>query len=130
MHIPYRPALGRIALTVVMIVFLVGLATLDGNAEERRVIVNGQILSAKQLALLDRLAGGPVPNGSYWIDPDTATWGIAGDPTPRGHFGRDQTDQGQEVSAGASGDLYIGTFSPYRRDTGCVLIASNTINAC
>ena len=87
MHIQNRSAWGRLALTLAMIVFLVGLATLDANAEQRRVIVNGQILSAEQLAMLDSLAGGAVPSGSYWIDPDTATWGFAGDPIPRGNLG-------------------------------------------
>lgn len=130
MHIQNRPAWGRLALTLVMIVFLVGLATLDANAEQRQVIVNGQVLSAKQLAMLDSLAGGPVPSGSYWIDPDTATWGFAGDPTPRGNIGKDQADRGQEVSDEASKDVYIGTFSPYRRDSDCILIGSTAANAC
>ena len=43
MHIRYRPALARLALTLVMIVFLVGLATLDANAEQRRVIVEATV---------------------------------------------------------------------------------------
>ncbi len=130
MHIRYRPALARLALTLVMIVFLVGLATLDANAEQRRVIVNGQVLSAKQLTLLDRLAGRPVPNGNYWIDPDTATWGAAGDPTPRGQIGKDHADPGQKVSDETSKGIYIGAFSPYRRDSDCILICSTAANSC
>ncbi len=130
MHIQNRSAWGRLALTLAMIVFLVGLATLDANAEQRRVIVNGQVLSAEQLAMLDSLAGGAVPSGSYWIDPDTATWGFAGDPTPRGNLGKDQGEPGQKVSDGASKQIYIGTFSPYRRDSDCILIGSTTANTC
>ncbi len=130
MHIENRSAWGRFALTLAMIVFLVGLATLDANAEQRRVIVNGQVLSAEQLAMLDSLAGGTVPSGSYWIDPDTATWGFAGDPTPRGNIGKDQADPGQKVSDGARKGIYIGTFSPYRRTSDCILIGSMTANAC
>ncbi len=130
MQILNRAALGRLALTLAMIVFLVSLAALDGNAGERLVTVNGQVLSAKQLAMLDRLAGSPVPDGSYWIDPDSATWGFAGDPTPRGNIGRDQADQGQGDRDGAGMDVYIGTFSPYRRDSGCILIGSTTTIPC
>ncbi len=130
MHMVNRPTLGRLALTLAIIAFLVGLAALDGNAQERLVIVNGQALSEKQLALLDELAGGPVPSGRYWIDPDTATWGFAGDPTPRGHIGKDQADHTRAGTGPAQDEVYIGTFSPYRRDTGCILISSKAADAC
>ena len=53
-----RPTLGRLALTLAMIAFLVGLAAMDAGAEQRLVIVNGQALTAKQLSMLDNLAGG------------------------------------------------------------------------
>ena len=43
MQILNRAALGRLALTLAMIVFLVSLAALDGNAGERLVTVNGQV---------------------------------------------------------------------------------------
>lgn len=125
-----RPTLGRLALTLAMIAFLVGLAAMDAGAEQRLVIVNGQALTAKQLSMLDNLAGGPVPNGNYWIDPYTATWGFAGDPTPQGHVGRGPDDGGQSVSKPRSGDLYIGTFTPYRRDSHCILISSTGDETC
>ena len=130
MHIQNRSTLGRLALTFAMIAFLVGLAAMDAGAEQRHVIVNGQALTAKQLVMLDSLAGGPVPNGSYWIDPYTATWGFAGDPTPQGHIGKGRSDEGQDVSDQGGSDLYIGTFTPYRRDTHCILISSTAGESC
>ncbi len=42
MQIRFSAAWGRLALALSMIVFLVGLATLDGNAEERVVTGNFQ----------------------------------------------------------------------------------------
>ena len=130
MHTKKRSTLGRLALTLAMIAFLVGLATMDAGAEQRLVIVNGQALTAKQLVMLDNLAGGPVPNGSYWIDPYTATWGFAGDPTPQGHIGNAQPDRGQEVSNHGRNDIYVGTFTPYRRDTHCILISATGDEPC
>ena len=130
MQIEKRPPLGRLALTFAMIAFMVGLAAMDADAEQRLVIVNGQALTAKQLVMLDNLAGGPVPDGNYWIDPYTATWGFAGDPTPQGHIGKGRADEGQSVSKPGSGDLYIGTFTPYRRDTHCILISSTGDEPC
>ena len=131
MHIQKGSTLGRLALTFAMIAFLVGLAAMDANAEQQRlVIINGQALTAKQLTMLDSLAGGPVPNGSYWIDPYTATWGFAGDPTPQGHIGKGATDDGRDVSDQGGGDIYIGTFSPYRSDMNCILIGSAAKGGC
>ncbi len=51
-----------------------------GQADNRTVIVNGEVLNALELALLDGInCGIAVPNGNYWLDWATLAWGYAGD---------------------------------------------------
>jgi hypothetical protein len=45
----------------------------------RVVIVNGGLLDAAGLAIVDQLnCGQPLENGNYWIDFDNGRWGYAG----------------------------------------------------
>jgi len=45
----------------------------------RVVIVNGELLDAAGLAIVDQLnCGQPLENGNYWIDFDNGRWGYAG----------------------------------------------------
>lgn len=45
----------------------------------RIVIVNGELLDAAGLAIVDQLnCGYPVENGNYWIDFQNARWGYVG----------------------------------------------------
>ena len=128
MYHQVKSTYGRIFAALAMIAFLVGLAASDAGAQQKRiVIVNGQLLTQLQLAMLDRLAGGKVSNGSYWIDPKKGTWGYSGNPRPRGRF----------VSASAKTkvpdqtvDLYIGPFGTYKRDGHCFLISGSTTGDC
>jgi hypothetical protein len=53
-----------------------GFASAQG---ERMVIVNGELLDAAGLAIVDELnCGQPLENGNYWIDFDNRTWGWVG----------------------------------------------------
>jgi hypothetical protein len=47
----------------------------------RNVVVNGKRLDAQELAYVDMLdCGVPVPDGNYWLNSNTRTWGYAGRP--------------------------------------------------
>jgi hypothetical protein len=60
---------------------------------DRYVVVNGQPMSASDLAVLDYVAGEPVPNGRYWLDYATGEWGYEGGPV-QGVIGEDSGNHG------------------------------------
>jgi len=49
-------------------------------AQQRSVVVNGALMTPQQLQVLDTLAGEPVPDGRYWLDPASGAWGYEGGP--------------------------------------------------
>jgi hypothetical protein len=53
---------------------------------ERYIVVNGQRMSQSQIAYLEQLRCGPIPNGHYWLDVRSGIWGYAGNPRPQGHI--------------------------------------------
>ncbi|TVZ38799.1 hypothetical protein P886_3181 [Alteromonadaceae bacterium 2753L.S.0a.02] len=53
---------------------------------QRYVVVNGQLMAPEQIAFLEQMACGRVPNGRYWLNLNTGVWGYEGDPTPRGQL--------------------------------------------
>jgi len=55
-------------------------------AQERYVVVNGQLLHPVQVAQIEALFCSPIANGRYWYDPDTGIWGYEGIPVPQGQF--------------------------------------------
>jgi hypothetical protein len=55
-----------------------------GTAQWRDVYVNGQKLGPAELAEADRAAGLVLPDGDYWYNAGTCTWGVEGDPRPVG----------------------------------------------
>jgi hypothetical protein len=61
------------------------------TAFDRFVVVNGQLLDAHWLALLDEAAGERVPNGRYWLNQETGAWGYEGGPL-QGYIGRRNYD--------------------------------------
>jgi hypothetical protein len=42
---------------------------------ERYIILNGQRLSDGEIELLERVHGGTIANGNYWLDPRSGLWG-------------------------------------------------------
>lgn len=56
-------------------------ASASAIAAPRVVLVNGELLDANGLQLVDRLnCGRTVPNGSYWLDARRGEWGYVGRP--------------------------------------------------
>lgn len=53
---------------------------------ERYIVVNGQRMSQDQIAYLEQLRCGPIPNGHYWLDVRSGIWGYTGNPRPQGHI--------------------------------------------
>ena len=103
----------------------------ESAAQQRVVIVNGLVLSPDQLYVLDQMAGGFVPNGNYWLDPNTGIWGYAGNPTPMGQLGG---------GGGSSGINTWGADGPgYNRrtpggdlmsDGNCAFVAGVPVGNC
>ena len=63
------------------------MVALTGQARaERDVVVNGLRLSSEQIAELERINCGPIPNGKYWLGHRSGVWGYAGNPAPQGHI--------------------------------------------
>lgn len=98
------------------------------EAQQRFVVVNGALLSPEQLHVLDRMAGGHVPNGAYWIDPGSGIWGYAGDPTPRGRIAAPAAGQGG--GTGYSGQLDRGPFGTYMSDGSCAFVNGVPVGNC
>ncbi len=103
-------------------------ASAPSQAQQRFVVVNGQFMSAEQLYVLDQMAGGFVPNGAYWVDPNTGIWGYAGDPTPRGQIGG--TAAGQSGGTNYSGALDRGPFGTYMSDGNCSFVNGVPVGNC
>jgi hypothetical protein len=53
---------------------------------QRAVSVNGQWLGPADLAVADQAVGFELPDGFYWYDARTCTWGLQGDQRPRGRL--------------------------------------------
>jgi hypothetical protein len=51
------------------------------------VVVNGQLLSPAQIAMLEAMNCGPIADGYYRYNPSTRAWAFADDPWPRGYLG-------------------------------------------
>jgi hypothetical protein len=51
---------------------------------QRAVNVNGQWLGPAELAVADAAAGFELPDGFYWYDPRSCSWGVLGNQRPLG----------------------------------------------
>ena len=69
-------------LALLLAAVLVGVRPAAGgsSAENGDVEVNGQRLTPAELALLEKVNGGPVPEGAYWYDRTSGLWGHLGGP--------------------------------------------------
>ncbi len=74
------------SISVAAVVAPMLLAMAGAAHAERWVVVNGALLSDSQIALLEAVSCGPIPDGAYWLDTGTGVWGFADDPTPQGHI--------------------------------------------
>lgn len=117
------------ALLIGVAVTLATASPLRAQAEQRFVVINGELLSTEQLFVLDRLAGGYVPNGAYWVDTNTGIWGYAGDPMPRGRIGGG-VDGGAGGGSNYSGALDRGPFGTYMSDGNCSFVNGVPVGNC
>lgn len=97
------------------------------QAQQRFVVINGELLSPQQLYVLDRLVGGYVPNGAYWVDTNSGIWGYAGDSRPRGRIG---AGGGGGDGTSYSGTLDHGPFGTYMSDGDCSFVNGVPVGNC
>jgi len=77
-EIPVPPA-RRTTVAHAAVLALAMLCATTAAAQQRLVVVNGELLDANGLAEIDTLnCGQPVTDGVYWIDFNASTWGIVG----------------------------------------------------
>lgn len=76
--------LKKVSLTVLSSLLLLAGASIPVKAQ---VYVNGEYIQGEDLMILEYLAGGSIPAGSYWLDYYTGAWGYAGDYTVQGYLG-------------------------------------------
>lgn len=75
-------------LLVTVVSLLFSTTVLAQNA--RHIHLNGVHLRPEAILQLDALAGTHVPDGAYWLNAATGTWGYEGNPIPQGRIGATQ----------------------------------------
>lgn len=69
----------RVASFFLGLALVLGLSTVTRAQDTRLVVVNGDVLDQAELFVMDSLnCGFPVPNGAYWINLRSGTWGRVG----------------------------------------------------
>ena len=76
---------------------------------ERYIVVNGKRLNGQEIAFLERIRCGPIPNGHYWLNTHTGVWGYANNPYPQGNITDNCYRRQRRPSLSERGML----FSPY-----------------
>ena len=80
--------------TPTIALFLVmGATTVATWAYDRYVIVNGKLMNATELAVLDGINGEYIPDGRYWLNYVTGAWGHENGPM-EGILGEDSSSTG------------------------------------
>ena len=74
---------GRIIACAIGLVMSVG----EVASAERHVVVNGKEIAGVELEKLDRADCRPIPNGIYWLNRRSGTWGYAGERMVQGRIG-------------------------------------------
>jgi len=57
---------------------MVSIVLVSGQVAARNVVVNNQRMNDLQLQYLDQLSCNYIPDGSYWLNTSTGSWGYAG----------------------------------------------------
>jgi hypothetical protein len=68
---------------------------------DRYIWVNGKRMAPAEVAYLEQLRCGAIPDGRYWLDIGSGIWGYAGNPRPQGHIS-DNCYRGQAGGGGGS----------------------------
>jgi hypothetical protein len=74
---------GRIIACAIGLVMSAG----EVASAERQVVVNGKEIAGVELEKLDRADCRPIPNGNYWLNRRSGTWGYAGERMVQGRIG-------------------------------------------
>jgi hypothetical protein len=105
------------------VVLLAALAALSTPVlAERQVWVNGKRMNYAEIAQLERLRCGPVPNGRYWLNLNTGIWGYGTDPRPQGHIS-DNCNTGRAMNR-------RGPFGDYMSDGKCSFVNGVPVGRC
>jgi hypothetical protein len=72
---------------IVLVATAIALLLASAASADRTIVVNGQMLDAEQMAILDAIACTHVPPGRYWLLPNGA-WGYEGVPVIAGFLGQ------------------------------------------
>ncbi|HEY6282127.1 MAG TPA: hypothetical protein VIW72_10135 [Burkholderiales bacterium] len=71
-----------ILLSLFMLLIFVELPDVAAEAAaDKKVVINGTQLTAKDIQTLERSYGVPLQTGRYWYDKMSGLWGYAGQPT-------------------------------------------------
>lgn len=76
---------GRCMAILCMICTLIAAAGVAGA--ERRVVINGKEVAGAELEKLDRADCRSIPDGNYWLNRRSGTWGYTGDRVAQGRIG-------------------------------------------
>ena len=120
--------IGGAAIVAAIVVFL-----LAGSLAGREITINGYRLSEQEVAYLDAIAGGQVPSGNYWLDPQTMAWGVVGNAQPMGvigYGGAQAGAQGQAPHWADVGQNYRGPFGDYMSDGKCSAVNGILVGDC
>jgi hypothetical protein len=93
---------------------------------DRSVWVNGQRVGPAEVAFLERLRCGPVPDGRYWLL-GNGVCGYAGNPQPQGHI----SDNYYRAPAGGGQAMNRrGPFGDYMSDGQCSFVNGVPVGRC
>jgi hypothetical protein len=112
---------------IAAVVLLLALSAPFG--QERIITINGYRLGEQEIAYLDAIAGGRVPDGHYWLDPQTMAWGIVGNPQPMGVIGYGGAGGGPQHWSEV-GQNYRGPFGDYMSDGQCSFVNGVAVGNC
>lgn len=98
---------------------------------DRYVWVNGQRMGPTEVALLEQLSCGPVPDGRYWLL-GNGVWGYAGNPQPQGHISQNCYRAPVAGGGGGGGQALNrrGPFGDYMSDGQCSFVNEVPVGQC
>jgi hypothetical protein len=123
---PRQKMIGGAIVAAVVLLFLFA-----GVSGGREITINGYRLGEQELAQLDAIAGTRVPDGHYWLNPQTMAWGVVGSPQPMGVIGYGgYGGQGGAPQWGQVGQNYRGPFGDYMSDGNCSFVNGVAVGNC
>jgi hypothetical protein len=120
---PRQKLIGAGAIVAVLLLLFAA-----SGAGGRQVTLNGYRLAEREIAYLDAMVGVHVPNGDYWLDPQTAAFGVVGNPQPLGMIGYNMGAQPPHWAD--VGQNYRGPFGDYMSDGQCSFVNEVPVGNC